>query len=144
MTRDRFPVVVHVLLRRGDDVLLLRRCNTGYMDGWWAAPGGHMELGEDPTSTAIRECREEAGVTITADDLEPLAAMPYRSSGHQGVDFLFVCRRWTGAPHIAEPRSFDAIGWHRLDALPPQAVPYLTVAFDLARQGRWFHEYSSA
>jgi 8-oxo-dGTP diphosphatase len=141
--RDRFPIVVHVLLRRDDSVLLVRRSNTGYMDGWWAAPGGHVDAGEDPSKAALRECREEVGVAIAAPDLIPLAAMPYRSGAHQGVDFIFSARRWHGEPRIAEPERFDALAWHRVDALPTNVVPYLSLALELARQGKWFHEFIS-
>jgi mutator protein MutT len=124
-----------------EEVLLLRRARTGYMDGWWAAPGGHLDAGEDPSAAAIRECREEVGVEIDRADLEPLAAMPYRSATHQGVDFIFTSRRWRGEPRIAEPHRVDAIGWHAIDALPTNVVPYLELALGLDSRGEWFHEY---
>ena len=121
--------------------MLLRRANTGYMDGWWAAPGGHVDQGEDPSTAVLRECREEIGVVIDGDDLVPLAAMPYRSATHQGVDFIFTCTRWNGEPRIAEPHRVDAIGWHEIRALPSNVVPYLALALDLNARGAWFHEY---
>lgn len=121
--------------------MLLRRANTGYMDGWWAAPGGHVDAGEDPSAAAIRECREEVGVTIARADLVPLAAMPYRSATHQGVDFIFSSERWQGEPRIAEPHRVDALSWHNIDALPEKVVPYLALALDLGARGEWFLEY---
>ena len=33
MAYSRFPVAVHILLLRADEVLLIRRCNTGFADG---------------------------------------------------------------------------------------------------------------
>jgi 8-oxo-dGTP pyrophosphatase MutT (NUDIX family) len=41
------------------EILLQRRRDTGQ----WALPGGAQELGETPTQCAIRECREETGIT---------------------------------------------------------------------------------
>jgi 8-oxo-dGTP pyrophosphatase MutT (NUDIX family) len=32
--------------------------------GIWLVPGGHVELGEDPNETAIREAKEETGLDI--------------------------------------------------------------------------------
>lgn len=45
---------------RGDDggILLIKRADNGY----WAMPGGAMELGESITQCAIREVWEETGV----------------------------------------------------------------------------------
>jgi hypothetical protein len=43
--RDRFVVVVHVIVSDGRRLAMLRRANTGFMDGYYALPGGHQELG---------------------------------------------------------------------------------------------------
>ena len=42
--RERFPVVVHVCLERDGCVALLKRANTGFMDGYYALPGGHQAV----------------------------------------------------------------------------------------------------
>lgn len=42
-------------------VLLLKRGNGGDYPGFWAFPGGHVELGESPEQAAVRECVEETG-----------------------------------------------------------------------------------
>ncbi|GAA3207368.1 hypothetical protein GCM10020256_02980 [Streptomyces thermocoprophilus] len=34
--------------------------------GLWLPPGGHVEPGEDPWSTVVRECREELGIPAQA------------------------------------------------------------------------------
>lgn len=39
----------------------------------WIPPGGHIESGETPSDAAIREMKEELGVDITKDMLEPFA-----------------------------------------------------------------------
>ncbi len=40
--------------------------NGGYYD---ASAGGHIDKGEDPLTTAIREAKEEIGLTINPDEL---------------------------------------------------------------------------
>ena len=62
MERDRFPVVVHVLLVRDRRLFLLRRAHTGFMDGYHALPGGHQHAGESVSAAALRECVEEASL----------------------------------------------------------------------------------
>ena len=58
MARDVFPVVVHVLMFRGEELFLLRRANSGFMDGYFALPGGHQQAGESVEAAAQRECEE--------------------------------------------------------------------------------------
>jgi 8-oxo-dGTP pyrophosphatase MutT (NUDIX family) len=41
--RIRFPVTVHLLFIRDNQVLLLRRFNTGYEDGNYSIPAGHLD-----------------------------------------------------------------------------------------------------
>ncbi|HET6471093.1 MAG TPA: NUDIX domain-containing protein [Pseudomonadales bacterium] len=138
--RDTFPVLVHTLLLRRDAVLLLRRARTGYLDGWYALPGGHLERGESVVACAIRECAEEAGVVLDAARIEPVAALPYRSDGQQGVDFIMACRDFVGEPRLAEPERFDAIGFHATAALPERTVPYVARVLEMQRRGEWFGE----
>ena len=63
---DRFQVIpaAYVVLRRGDEVLMLLRANTGYMDGYWAVPAGHVEKDESTarTLTVATPCAPVAGV----------------------------------------------------------------------------------
>ncbi|WP_245544781.1 NUDIX domain-containing protein [Mobilicoccus pelagius] len=55
----------YVYLLRGDEVLLQRRQNTGYMDSHWVAgAAGHIEPGETARHAAVREALEEIGVII--------------------------------------------------------------------------------
>jgi 8-oxo-dGTP diphosphatase len=44
--RSRAIIDVHVLLENENQYLLLRRFNTGYYDGAYSVPAGHVEEGE--------------------------------------------------------------------------------------------------
>jgi 8-oxo-dGTP pyrophosphatase MutT (NUDIX family) len=150
----RFRVVpaAYVFLRRtasGDpssglspgpgEVLLQLRRGTGYMDEHWAAgAAGHVEAGESVVGAAIREAREELGVTLDAADLRPLTAMhrgmPNGPALEQRVDFFFEARRWSGTPHTEEAGKSAGLRWYPLDALPEPVVPHeLRVLQALAR-----------
>ncbi len=41
--RQRVHVDAHLILRRGDEILLGQRQNTGWCDGYWHLPAGHSE-----------------------------------------------------------------------------------------------------
>ncbi|MHA6793736.1 NUDIX hydrolase [Pseudonocardia bannensis] len=140
---DRFRLVpaAYVVLRRGDDILLQLRQNTGYRDGHWAtAAAGHVEAEESVVAAACREAAEELGVTIEAGDLVPLTAM-HRTHGNrqpidERVDFFFECRRWTGEPRLIEPDKAADLRWFALDALPDPVVPHERAVFEQLRDGR--------
>jgi len=119
----------YVLLRRGDKVLLQLRRNTGYMDDHWAAAAaGHVESDESVFEAAIREAREELGITVKAADLLPLCAMHRTHRNGQPiderVDFFFSCLRWEGEPRLVETDKAADLQWFALSALPDPVVPH--------------------
>ena len=138
--RERFPVVVHVCLERNGQVALLKRANTGFMDGYYALPGGHQEQGETIAQTAGRELTEELGVVALR--IEPVCVLPYRSGRHQGINFLFRCSEWDGEPVINEPDLFAELVWAAPDELPRPTADWIEPALALTSAGEWFLEMS--
>lgn len=137
MPRDTFVIVVHALVFDASGrLLLLRRTNTGVMDGLSAPPGGHRQPNERLLDTAIRESREEACIDITA--AHPVAALPFDT----GVNFLFQATEWHGTPRIGEPAKCDRLHFENPDALPPQTVPWLTPALALREQRSWYLDFT--
>lgn len=54
MSRFKLPVAVHLFLLRNNRVLLRRRFNTGYEDGSYSVPAGHLDGGETIIQAAMR------------------------------------------------------------------------------------------
>ena len=136
-------MVVHTLVMRDGQLLLLRRSGTGYRDGWYVLPGGHQQQGEGVVACAVRELAEETGLAVPAAQLIPAAVMPYRGDGEQGVDFIMRCAAPPTEPYIAEPARCDDLGFWPVDALPAQTAPYIAVALALLRRGEWFAEFDA-
>jgi 8-oxo-dGTP pyrophosphatase MutT (NUDIX family) len=63
------PEVVTCILEHDGKILLLKRSNlVGTYRGLWGGVAGYVEELEDPYETAIKEVREEAGISL--DSLE--------------------------------------------------------------------------
>src|SRR5689334_22845244 len=101
---DRLKLIVatHIFLIKDKKILLARRFQTGYEDGNYSVPAGHVEEGESVSETAKREAEEETGVKIEIKDLE-FSHVMHRLSDRNQIDFFFVCQKWQGEPCNAEP-----------------------------------------
>jgi ADP-ribose pyrophosphatase YjhB (NUDIX family) len=56
--------VVGVVLVDDEDRVLMVKSTRGFTKGMWNIPGGFIEYGEHPEAAAVREIREEVGLTI--------------------------------------------------------------------------------
>lgn len=142
MPAQRFtlPVAVHVFLVRDGRVLLLRRHNTGYEDGNYSVIAGHLDGGEEVIQAAIREAREEAGISLAPRDIALVGVM-HQCSDKEYIDFFVAASHWDGDIVNAEPDKCDDLCWHPLDHLPKNVIPYVRRALDNYRSGRWFDSY---
>ncbi len=133
------PTGVHVMLMQGERVLLMRRMNTGFFDGLFSLPGGHVEPGESVKMAAIREMREELAIELVADDLH-LTGVVHRLSDTNRIDFFLHTSHWTGLPVRAEPDKCAALQWVARDALPVDTVPYVAAALARDASVPWIAE----
>src|SRR5215208_8391048 len=125
--RAKFPVTVHLLFFRKDQVLLLRRYNTGYADGQYSVPAGHLDGGETVIAAAAREAQEETGVQIEAGDIL-FSSVMHRTEGDERVDFFVHIQKWQGEPTNTEPHKCDELRWVKLNDLPDTIIPYVKQA----------------
>ncbi|KEO82403.1 NUDIX hydrolase [Tumebacillus flagellatus] len=138
--RFTMPVAVHLFFVRDREILLLRRWNTGYEDGNYSVPAGHLDGGEEVVTAAIREAREECGVEIAPSDVQVVGVM-HRKANDERIDFFVTVARWDGEIVNAEPQKCDDLSWHGLDALPENVIPYVRRAIDNYRERSWFESY---
>lgn len=147
----RFKLVsaVHLFLIRDNQLLLLRRRNTGYQDGNYSVVAGHLNGGEPVRAAAAREAREEIGVEVSIRDLDIVGIM-HRLSDDERIDFFLVASSWSGQPTNREPHKCDRLVWFDLDRLPDNVIPYVRRAVDKYRgaasgsgrhQGPWFESF---
>jgi mutator protein MutT len=132
---------VHLLLlNRDGQVLFGRRQNTGFEDGAWHVPSGHLEAGESVVQALIREAKEEIGVTINPEDVEFAHIMHNASSGGRAA-FFFTVQQWSGMPENREPDKCSELQWFSFDELPDHLIAYCRVALEHINVGQAFSLY---
>ena len=138
--RATFPVTVHLLFFRENQVLLLRRFNTGYADGQYSVPAGHLDGGETVTAAAAREAEEETGLRIRADDIA-FSSVVHRRGSDERVDFFVHVLNWQGEPVNTEPDKCDELRWVNINELPDNVIPYVKQAIQNHLTGIPFNEF---
>ena len=135
-----FKSAVHLFLFRENQILLLRRFNTGYMDGHYSVIAGHLEGDETTTTAMIREAEEEADIKLVPQDLE-LVSIMHRKSSDERIDFFFIASHWTGTITNKEPHKCDDLSWYDLHFLPENIIPYVRKALLNYQNNRWFDTF---
>lgn len=130
---------VFLMLIRDEKILLIRRFNTGYMDGNYSLPAGHVEKGEFATEALVREMKEELGITIQPNHLVATHVI-YRVKDQERVDFYFTVHLWEGNITNLEPDKCDDVAWFSVTALPDNVVPVVRQAIEHYLAGKIFSE----
>lgn len=138
--RHKLTGDVHLLLNADGRTLFGRRQNTGFEDGAWHVPAGHLEAGESVVQALIREAKEEVGVTVAPGDVRFTHIMHSSSSGGRAA-FFFAVRQWEGEAENREPEKCSELAWFSLDALPDRMIGYCRVALDYIAAGEHFSVY---
>lgn len=129
---DRFRAIMSVYLILTNDqneVLLLRRQNTGYKDGELGLPAGHVDGGEDLLTAMRREAKEEVGIELK-DDLQLIHVMHRNCGDHERVDYFFTANRWNGEVINTEPEKCSELVWVPFDIIPDDVIDYYKQAFE--------------
>jgi len=139
--KERFKTIsaIHLFFIKNDQVLLSRRYNTGYQDGSYSVPAGHVEEGESVIQAGVREALEEVGVRLSEGDLE-FGHVMHRKSDRVSLDFFFICRNWHNEPLNCEPEKCDELRWVPLKQLPTNTIPYVVTALEKALNGEKYSE----
>jgi ADP-ribose pyrophosphatase YjhB (NUDIX family) len=109
----------NMLAERADDgrLLLVRRGREPFF-GCWDIPGGFVEDGEEAADAALRELREETGLTVRVTGFVGVFADQYGTNRGDNTCNLF----WRGViddPDAAAPASdVSELAWFDRDELP--------------------------
>jgi 8-oxo-dGTP pyrophosphatase MutT (NUDIX family) len=139
MERLKLKVAVYLLLIKDNKILLLRRYNTGWNDGNYSLPAGHLDPNETVTNALLRESFEEIGVTLSSENIKLVHTMHRIASSY--IDLFFVAEKWNGEITNVEPNKCDDLKWFDLCDLPPNMVLSVKSAIEKYKAGELFSDF---
>lgn len=131
---------VYLILISNNKILLSRRFNTGFRDGEYSFPAGHLDGNETLIQALIREAKEEIGVNLNPKNLE-LVHIMHRKEREERLDFFFTAEKWADSPKIMEPHKCDNLNWFDVNNLPENTIPYIKQAIKCVLQKDFYSEY---
>lgn len=116
-------VVIFTIRDAQLEVLLIRRAAEPYR-GSWALPGGFVDIDEDLEVSAMRELREETGVTgVYLEQLYTFGA-PRRDPRERVISVAYYALVPSDRLQLRAASDAQALAWFPLDALPPLAFDH--------------------
>lgn len=108
--------------------LALRRAMAPRL-GWWETPGGFCDGWEHPAETAVREAREELGVSVTLGDFVGMYVGSYDFQGEvlPVLDTFFLATL-SGGKVTLNPDESSEMAWFPLADPPILAFPSMDSA----------------
>lgn len=135
------PVAVHTFLVRGEEVLLMKRRNTGFNDDRYSIPAGRLEEGESVTAALIREAKEEVGVEIMAQDLGMPLFMNHHDERGERIYVFCLVKKWKGVAQNREPEKCSEVVWVSRENLPLNLIEHVKVALETIENGGSYCEF---
>lgn len=121
--RHRIGIAV-VALDDQSRILMLEHVFHPYVP--WGLPGGWLEWGESPRSGAVRELREETGLSARVGTILNVSRQQYPES----VNMAFLATDVRGTLKLSD-EILDA-QWCTTDALPTPLLPFTRQAIQMA------------
>ncbi len=118
LEKNQAKVGVSILVKKGDRILLEKRQGTTHGNGTWGPASGHIDYGESPEQTAIRETQEETGISITDLKFRVITNDIFEAERVHYITVWFDANYVSGEATVKSPKEESEVGWFTWDALP--------------------------
>lgn len=143
-TRFKIKAAVFLLLIQGDEILLLRRFNTGIDDGRYVVPMGCINGNETVTEALFRESKEEANIVPVNPRFSHVMHRCHKladGSEFEQIDFFFTANDYLGTLQNNEPDKCDELAFYPINQLPDKTVSFIRSAISMSLSNNVFSEF---
>lgn len=141
--RYKISIAVFLFLVQENKILLIKRSNTGWMDGFYSVPAGSIDGGETLVQSITREAKEEVNVDVKEKDLQLVHTLHCITHGEEWMGVFFIANKWNGEPMVNEPHKHSEVKWVDIRALPENIIPYVKQAIESYLNNSIYSEYHS-
>ena len=125
MENNRPHVGIGTIIVRDGKILLGKRKGS-HGAGEWSFPGGHLEYGESWEECAIRETKEETGLTVTGVRFVHVTNVLFPKDHKHYVTIIMAGVCGEGEAELCEPDTCEGWRWFAWDTLPEPLFSAIT------------------
>ncbi len=129
--------VYGLIVNENNEILMLKRQNTGYYDEYFCLPSGHIESGETSEESLLREMKEEVCIDIQQENITPIG-ISQRITDEEYIDICYYIQKWAGVIKNGEPEKCSEMKRFWKDNIPENITPDSNVMVQ-----HWFKYHTS-
>ena len=135
--KERFQnaIVADLLMTKNENgkkqILLSKRKNTGYKDGEYELPGGHLEENED-----LYEAKEELGISLKRENLKIVHIMHHYTG--KRMNFILETEKSDLEPRIMEVDKCEELKWVEINNLPKNTMEKVKIIIGYIEKGELY------
>ena len=138
---EYYAAVYGILEDSQGQILFIKRKNTGYQDGLYGLPAGHIEGYETYFEALKREVMEEVGIELE-EETTHIAHICHRIKQNERVyfDIYFIIKEYVWVPIIGEPEKCSEIiflDWKSMDKNNFQPFSYEILEKIYGKKQEW-------
>lgn len=106
-------LIIFKKTNNGIQVLLEKRGSTPHKNDW-TIPGGHVEEDETPQEAAVREIKEETGLSVNVEDIRLVKFKKYRKNKYNCI----YVTEYKGDEEVKAGSDAEDLEWINVELVP--------------------------